>query len=213
MKGELLIKRLFNFDDLTHYLSLTNNENGITNFTKLYEGYTGSISALCCNNDGCLRLIDIDSKKVRNCFSFDWAPNCASISPDNKLALVVGDNLESQIISLDSGKVLHSLAGHLDHSFACDWSSNGLMFATGSQDLTSRIFDSRFMSKAMYVLPATMTAFRSLRFSPDSNLLLMAESADFIHLVDLSRPLFSQEIDFFVFFFGFNSLIRARFPV
>jgi WD40 repeat protein len=197
VRGELLIKRMYSMEDKTHYLSLTDKENGITNFLKLYEASSGSLNVVSCNNDGFLRIINIDTKKIISGFSFDWAPNCVSPNPEKKLALVVGDNVESQIISLDTGKVLYSIAGHVDHNFACDWAPDDLLFATGSQDLTCRIYDSRFINSALYVFPASMTAFRSLHFSPASNLLLMAESADFLHLIDLGQPLLSQEIDFF----------------
>ena len=40
-----------------------------------------------------------------------------------------------QALLLDetSGKVIHTLKGHLDYSFAVAWHPNGLVFATGNQ--------------------------------------------------------------------------------
>ena len=43
--------------------------------------------------------------------------------------------LRPQALLLDegSGKVTHTLTGHLDYSFAAAWHPNGLVFATGNQ--------------------------------------------------------------------------------
>ena len=41
----------------------------------------------------------------------------------------------AQALLLDeaSSKVMHTLKGHLDYSFAVAWHPNGLVFATGNQ--------------------------------------------------------------------------------
>ena len=208
IRGQLLIKRLFDEDssstttntttDTLEFMTLSRDDNGITNFTRLFESKSGAITAICCNNDNHLRLVDIATKTITHTHPLLWAPNCASLSQDKKLALVVGDSLDAIIITVESGKQLYSLPGHLDHSFACDWSADGIYFATGSQDQTTRLYDSRFIGQSpVAVLPASMTAFRSLHFSPSSKFLLMTESADFLHIVDLQRTSHSLELDFF----------------
>lgn len=47
------------------------------------------------------------------------------------------------------------------------------------------MYDIRNPTTALKVLPATMSAVRSLQFSGDGNLLAMAEAADFVHLFDV----------------------------
>jgi WD40 repeat protein len=109
------------------------------------------------------------------------------LSPDKRLLGVVGDANQSRIISADNGEVIAVLEGHLDHNFACAWSPNSILFATGGQDLTTRIYDIRNLSKSIHCLPTVMSSVRSLHFDPSGTFLAVAESADFVHIFDPSR--------------------------
>lgn len=82
---------------------------------------------------------------------------------------------------------LATLTGHIDYSFACAWSPDGRLLATGNQDMTTRLYDTRNLSRTLAVLPAIMGAVRSIRFSDDSRFMAFAEPADFVHVVDLQR--------------------------
>lgn len=96
------------------------------------------------------------------------------------------------------GKQVATLTGHEDYSFACAWSQNGTIIATGNQDKTCRLYDIRNLSTALKVLPGTMSAIRSLHFSEDGDLLAMTEAADFVHLLDVKSDFTrSQTIDIF----------------
>ena len=115
---------------------------------------------------------------------------------------VVGDDPASLIINSDSGEVLHTLQGHTDYSFSTDWSSCGLYIATGNQDLTTRLYDIRSLSKPLLVLPSELAAVRSLKFNSTGTLLALAESIDYVRLLDTkcstqSENTVLQSIDFF----------------
>ncbi|RKP22340.1 WD40-repeat-containing domain protein [Syncephalis pseudoplumigaleata] len=89
------------------------------------------------------------------------------------------------------------LPGHIDYSFACAWHPNGRVIATGNQDKTTRLYDTRKLSESFTTLSGQIGSIRSLRFSDDGAFLAMAESADFVHLVETRTWDRAQEIDLF----------------
>lgn len=97
------------------------------------------------------------------------------------------------------------MTGHLDYSYACSWSPNGRWIATGNQDNTTRIYDVRNLAKTLHVVPSTMDCPRSISFSSNGKYLAIAESSDYVHILQVrgrdghSCPPFQrcQTIDFF----------------
>ncbi|KAH7546972.1 hypothetical protein FEM48_Zijuj01G0257800 [Ziziphus jujuba var. spinosa] len=121
-----------------------------------------------------------------------------SLSPDGKLLVIVGDNPDGLLVDSQTGKTIMPLCGHLDFSFASAWHPNGLVFATGNQDKTCRIWDARNLSKSVAVLKGNLGAIRSIRFTSDGQFMAMAEPADFVHIYDAKNGFDrEQEIDFF----------------
>jgi WD40 repeat protein len=90
------------------------------------------------------------------------------------------------------------LSGHVDYSFASAWHPNGVVFATGNQDTTCRLWDARNLSQSLSVLKGRIGAIRSIRFSSDGRFMAMAEPADFVHVFDTKQDFnLCQEIDIF----------------
>jgi WD40 repeat protein len=95
-------------------------------------------------------------------------------------------------------QTIHELKGHVDFSFASAWNPDGFTFATGNQDRTCRVWDTRNLSKAVTVLRGNLGAIRSIRFTSDGRYMAMAEPADFVHIFDVSSGYNKkQEVDFF----------------
>jgi len=95
-------------------------------------------------------------------------------------------------------QVISRLKGHKDYSFASAWHPNGLILATGNQDMSCRLWDIRNPSESFAVLKGNMGAIRGLKFTPEGRFLAMAEPADFVHIFDTqSGFLKSQQIDLF----------------
>lgn len=66
--------------------------------------------------------------------ALEWAANYAVACPtDPKLVGIVGDHPEGVLWDSGSGRLVTTLQGHLDYSFAAAWHPNGHLFATGNQ--------------------------------------------------------------------------------
>nr|CAG8504292.1 10195_t:CDS:10 [Entrophospora candida] len=193
--GEFACRRLD--AEPIHFGTVTTDANGITNHMDIIESRTGSTVAVISSNDKKSRIMDLASLKFIDTYDFEWAVNCTSVSPNRDLLCVVGDDTETMIVSSETGKVVSVLKGHIDYSFACCWSPNGRTIATGNQDKTTRLYDTRNMSKSFAVLGAKIGAVRSLQFSADGRYLSMAEPADFVHVFDAHTFERSQVFDLF----------------
>uniref|UniRef100_A0A7N1A828 DUF2415 domain-containing protein n=1 Tax=Kalanchoe fedtschenkoi TaxID=63787 RepID=A0A7N1A828_KALFE len=121
-----------------------------------------------------------------------------SVSPDGKLALVVGDDPDGLLVDSVTGKTISTVHGHLDYSFASAWHPNGITFATGNQDKTCRIWDVRNVSQSVDILRGQLGAIRSIRYTSDGRFMAMAEAADYVHMFDVKHGYEKeQQIDFF----------------
>uniref|UniRef100_A0A1J3FLD4 Putative WD repeat-containing protein C2A9.03 n=1 Tax=Noccaea caerulescens TaxID=107243 RepID=A0A1J3FLD4_NOCCA len=195
--GELLCKCV-NQPGVAFCTRVTTEDNAITNTVDTYQSPSGSLRLITANNDCKIRVFDAQSFTRVSEFAFRWSVNNTSVSPDGKLLAVLGDSTECLISDSQSGKVVSSLQGHKDFSFASAWHPNGLILATGNQDMTCRLWDIRNPSESFAVLKGNMGAIRGLKFTTDGRFLAMAEPADFVHIFDTqSGFLKSQEIDLF----------------
>jgi len=118
----------------------------------------------------------------------------------------VGDDPNVLIVNADTGEILQELTGHGDYGFACDWSDDGWTVATGFQDKAIKIWDARKwcnssgVSTALCTIRAEMAGVRGLRFSPRGSgkpILVAAEEADYINLIDAQTFSSKQTIDVF----------------
>ncbi|KAK9152287.1 hypothetical protein Syun_010596 [Stephania yunnanensis] len=160
--------------------------------------YSGALSFVASNNDCGVRDFDLEKFQLLKHFRFPWPVNHTSLSPDGKILVVVGDNPEGVLVDSNSGKTITPLCGHLDYSFASAWHPEGRIFATGNQDKTCRVWDTRNLSKSLAVLKGNLGAVRSIRFTSDGRFMAMAEPADFVHVYDAKNGFEKeQEIDFF----------------
>lgn len=150
------------------------------------------------NNDCVMRIVDVENSfKEVNRALFDWPVNYTALSPDGRLACVVGDATEAVLVDLTTSERVAKCDKHLDFSFSAAWHPNGNIFATGNQDKSTRIWDKRTW-RCLATLQGRIGAIRSLRFSEDGSYMLMVEPADFIHIFDVRSNFHeAQEIDLF----------------
>ncbi|XP_078433930.1 putative WD repeat-containing protein C2A9.03 [Wolffia australiana] len=202
-QGELIFKRL-DRPGVSFCSRMTLEDNAITNAIEIYANSSGSPCVMASNNDGGLRQYDAEKYQLLNHFRFPWPVNHTSISPDGRLVTVVGDHCEGLLVDSRDGKVVSRLVGHRDFSFSSAWHPGGVTFATGNQDKTCRVWDTRNLSSAVSALKGNLGAIRSIRYSSDGQFLMMAEPADFVHIYSTKQNYERrQEIDFFGEISGF----------
>lgn len=196
-KGELICKYLDQAD--VSLCSKTTEHEEIMNSVQIYSSSSGASQIMSSSNDCIVRVFDVSERfACIRCVSFLCSVNHTSLSPDNKLLVVAGDNDESLLLDSETGIIVSSLKGHLDDSFASAWHPDGIVFATGNQDTTCRLWDVRNTSTSLEVLKGNFGAIRSIRFSADGQFMAMAEPADFVHVYDTKQNYDKrQEIDFF----------------
>ncbi|KAK9156459.1 hypothetical protein Sjap_003939 [Stephania japonica] len=196
-QGELICKYL-DRSGVSFCSRTTYDDNAITNAVEIYNSASGALSFVASNNDCGVRDFDLEKFQLLKHFRFPWPVNHTSLSPDGKILAVVGDNPEGALVDSNTGKTITPLCGHLDYSFASAWHPEGRIFATGNQDKTCRVWDTRNLSKSLAVLKGNLGAVRSIRFTSDGRFMAMAEPADFVHVYDAKNGFEKeQEIDFF----------------
>ncbi|KAK9456388.1 WD40-repeat-containing domain protein [Dipodascopsis uninucleata] len=198
VSGQYVYKNLdSNFEDSVPSAEgvMTSDVNSITNHADIIRT-NGALRAVFSCNDCMVRTLDLTTNRIISAHKYPLAINCTATSPDSKIRLVVGDTPETVVVDASSGKLISTLTGHRDYSFACAWSNDGYTFATGNQDMTCRVYDYRNTTRPLHIIGAQLGAIRSLRFDDSGKYMLMAEPVDFVHAIntrDFSR---GQIIDF-----------------
>lgn len=192
---------------------ITPGHGGITNHVQVHLSRRScSPQAAFATNDKIFRVLDIATETWLSNEKYDVPLNCTAISPDKRLRVVVGDDNKVLIVAAESTlaggrpEILQALSGHRDHAFACDWSDDGWSVATGSQDMSVKIWDARRWTDSsgtglpVCTLRAEMAGVRNLKFSPAGSgkrVLVAAEEADFVNIIDAQTYRSRQTIDLF----------------
>ncbi|TGJ85904.1 hypothetical protein E0Z10_g2842 [Xylaria hypoxylon] len=186
---------------------LTDHPSGITNHVQINSSRRSSVPlAAFASNDFGFRVVDLARNEIVLDKMHDYALNCTALSPDKRLRVMVGDLQDVLITDAETGEILQRLGGHRDYGFACDWAQDGWTVATGNQDKSIRIWDARKWKNSkgegisVAVMRAEMAGVRSLSFSPlgsGKRLLLAAEEADVINVIDAQTFDSKQTIDVF----------------
>uniref|UniRef100_A0A8R7TEJ6 WD repeat-containing protein C2A9.03 n=1 Tax=Triticum urartu TaxID=4572 RepID=A0A8R7TEJ6_TRIUA len=211
-RGELIFKYV-DKPGVVFCTNVADNKNSVTNAVDVYESPSGATRATAANNDCTVKFLDAERCSLLSRFNFPWSVNVSyselllsnlelyscsgkvnrklscpsqntSVSPDGKLLAVLGDSSDCVIADAQSGEEIATLKGHLDYSFSSAWHPGGNVLATGNQDKTCRLWDTRNLSAPFAVLGGRIGAVRGLRFSSDGRFLAAAEAADFVHVYD-----------------------------
>ncbi|KAK4168715.1 WD40-repeat-containing domain protein [Cladorrhinum sp. PSN259] len=196
-----------------HTGSITSDPYGITNHIQIHLGrLSSSPVAAFSSNDKAVRVLDIATEKWLSTDEFDFPVNCTAISPDQRLRAVVGDNKNLIIAAAESTlggskpEIFYDLKGHRDFGFAVDWADDGWTIASAFQDKTVKIWDARYLtdssgeSKPVTTIRTEIAGARNLKFSPigsGKRVLVAAEEADYVNVIDAQTFRSKQTIDFF----------------
>ncbi|KJZ76569.1 hypothetical protein HIM_03905 [Hirsutella minnesotensis 3608] len=181
--------------------------DGITNHIKVHTARRSArpVASIASNDRG-FRVMDIETEVFTSQTTYDFAMNSSALSPDRRLRALVGDDPLVLIVDADTGETLRRLNGHHDYGFSCDWSDDGWTVATGFQDKSVKIWDARRwcnsngVSTPLRTIRSELAGVRGLRFSPLGSghpVLVAAEEADFINLIDAQTFTSKQTIDVF----------------
>ncbi|SPN96922.1 uncharacterized protein DNG_00441 [Cephalotrichum gorgonifer] len=205
--GEYCIKNLDSSTTGHHTGQITDDDSGITTHVQVYGSRaSGAPTAAFASNDRVFRTLDVETETFTMQARYNFAVNCATLSPDKRLRLMVGDSATAVVADAETGEVLRELGGHRDYGFACDWSDDGWTVATGSQDMTVKVWDarrwcdSRGRGTPVATLRSEMAGVRTLRFSPaggGERVLVAAEEADFVNVIDATTFARKQTFDVF----------------
>ena len=188
--------------DQVHYGWVTQHWNGITNHVSLVYGRHG-LGVWVCSNDRYVRYLDPETFaahstyaatdtgvcKPHRAFYTSWSPNASALCPYGRMLGIVGDDLAAILVDAERGETLMTLTGHEDYSFACAFSPNGHLFATGNQDQTCLVYDLRHTTSWLYRFETDMSAVRSLKFMTNGKYLVCTEAADYVHILELASGL------------------------
>lgn len=161
---------------------------------------SGLPRAVFGSNDRTVRILDCVTGSWLACHRYPYQVNCSITSPDGRLRLINGDACEPIVANAETGETLAKLPGHTDYGFACDWAPDGITMATGHQDGLVNVWDARRLSKPIQTIAMDQAGCRSLQFSPlgsGKRVLVLAEPADLVHIVDAQTFESKQTVDFF----------------
>lgn len=205
--GEYCVKNLGSAERGHHTGKITDDPSGITTHAQIYAArQSGAPTAAFASNDRVFRTLDLATQKFTLQTTYNFPINCSALSPDRRLRVMVGDNRNAVVVNAETGAVERELSGHRDFGFACDWADDGWTVATGSQDMTVRVWDARRwcdsdgVGTPVATLRSEMAGVRSLRFSPAGSgkrVLVAAEEADFVNVFDAKDLQRKQTLDMF----------------
>ena len=146
---------------------------------------TASQQFLVSDNDCFSRTYDLETMRPLREIRKEVPVNYSVASPDGKQVLLCGDAHHSWMHDLSSGEGVATLGGHQDDIFSGSFHPERPLVATASQDHTVRVFDLRRSDKSLYAFGSVMSPMRSVAFGRTGEVLVMAEQADAVHIVDL----------------------------
>ena len=180
---------------------ITDDNDGSTNHVEtILDRRSGLPQAVFDSNDNTIRILDCLTDTFVQTHHFAFKVNCSDTSPDGRLRLLVGDACYPIVADAETGERLARLPDHEDFGFSCAWAPDGITMATGHQDGLVQVWDARKLTKSIQTLPMEMGGCRAMAFSPagsGSRVLVLAEPADFVHVVDARSFQSKQEIEFF----------------
>ncbi|KAL9128035.1 MAG: hypothetical protein Q9217_003199 [Psora testacea] len=178
----------------------TVTDNSTNHIHTILSRQSGLPQAVFNSNDLYIRILDCTTNKWINKHLFNSPVNCSVTDPSGRLRLLVCDDKWPVLADAETGEQLAKLPGHTDHGFACAWAPDGVTMATGYQDGIVQIWDARQLKEAVARIPGEQGGVRAMQFSPLGSgkpVLVLAEPADFVHVVDADTWASKQTIDFF----------------
>ena len=125
---------------------------------------------------------DLETQKVHSYTNVNIELNC--FASQMGLTVAACDSTKLPLIDEKSEKTIGYLDEHLDHNMAVDLKFDQFLVASGSQDLSARIWDLRKYDKSLKVIPCVRSAANKVKLFGQGRLAI-GETVDFLHVYDL----------------------------
>jgi len=143
------------------------------------------------NNDKTVKLFHLGPTELEPVMSikFSVPMNYASVSPDSRFMVAVGDSKDVYLYGVSNGTSynrIRVLSEAQDGAFCCSWRGSSNQFAVASQDGLVCVWDVR-SSNLFARLKTKATASRCVKFSTAASpvdLMIFSEHTSYLHVVD-----------------------------
>nr|KAJ3422346.1 hypothetical protein HK105_000117 [Polyrhizophydium stewartii] len=160
--------------------------------------HAGSTRLLICNNDQTIKVYSLPDLHLVTTIPLPTAVNYASVSPDGRKLLAVGDTSEVFLFNISASgsyERIGTMTATSDAGFSCSWNQSSERFAVASQDGYVSVWDIRSTNKLAQlaskqvchdVNPQVKGACRCVKFSPSGSidLLVFSEHVSYFNVVD-----------------------------
>ncbi|KAJ1343341.1 hypothetical protein BSLG_002367 [Batrachochytrium salamandrivorans] len=158
----------------------------------------GSTRLMICNNDKTIKIFSLPDLRRVASISLPTAVNYASVSPDGRKLLAVGDTSEVFLFNITPNgdyERTSTMSATNDAGFSCSWNQSSERFAVASQDGYVSVWDVRSSKKLAKITskqarqdsnPQVKGACRCVKFSTTGSidLLLFSEHISYVNVVD-----------------------------
>jgi WD40 repeat protein len=110
----------------------------------------GQQRILLCNNDETIKVYSLPDLQRITTLSFPTAVNYASVSPDGRKMVVVGDTSQVFMYNITHDgtyEKIGSMTASNDAGFSCAWNQSSEKFAVANQDGFVNVWDIRSSNK------------------------------------------------------------------
>lgn len=161
---------------------------------------------LVSNNDETIKVYDLPSLERHSTIRLPTSINYATVSPDGRKMVAVGDTPEVFLFDIAANGTFHQIATYTssnDAGFSCAWNQWSDKFAVASQDGFVSIWDVQNSSKIAKVQTQQWAnngqgpgAARCVKFSPSGpiDLLAFTEHQNRVHVMDARTFDISQDL-------------------
>jgi len=146
-----------------------------------------------CNNDETIKIYTLPGLQRVEFISLPTAVNYASVSPDGRKMVAVGDSNQVFLYDISNSgtyKRISTLKASNDAGFSCTWNQNSENFAVASQDGVISVWDVRSSEKLAKITSTQYSqvkgACRCAKYSPSGvvDLLMFSEHVSYVNIVD-----------------------------
>ena len=170
----------------------------VNNALHIGQDCSGELRLFLSNNDKTVKVFSLPSMTVIVTLTFPIAINYASLSPDGKFLVAVGDSNQTHLYSAvqNSGyQRIRTFSEATDSGMCCAWNSSGMCFASASQDGSVCVWDLRSTKVLAKLQTQDKNACRVVKFSSGlTDLMAFSEHHSRFHIVDARTFAYEQVV-------------------